>query len=295
MILGTGIPISILLNLEILSSEQRHEAPMNILTQDEIDTLANKNIQDHQVHGDLRCTRTVVLPDNIESNDCQLAAHGQNFVVGDMGNIQYWRGETEVFTSLKEEEEGTDGLMLKDNIIYASSIHNRNIIRFDTGFNNLPPFGEGILSVPRGMSIGTDGLLYICDTALEGVHRFTLDGVYEGTIPTDMHQPKRVVAKGSSIYVLTDEPYVKVYHTNGTFDRNIGEGRLENPTSLAVSNGYHLFVLDDNEIIEFNKMDNYCNSIEDIDAVKAITIDGEFPLLVVAGDGDGHDIVMFLE
>jgi sugar lactone lactonase YvrE len=115
------------------------------------------------------------------------------------------------------------------------------------------PQGQGKLRLPINITIDRDGTRYVADTGREQILCFDAAGVFQWAIgKKDEFKPTDVCVTADRLYITDlNHHAVKVYNkADRTFrfaiplDENAKEGKLFQPTNLALDNAGHLFVSD---------------------------------------------------
>lgn len=147
--------------------------------------------------------------------------------------------------------------------IYVSDSVQRNVMLFDIPGKRFVEIGvdePGQLKKPLGITISSQGELYVADITLQRVLVYDEDGHYLRAIgsPAQLHRPSDVAISpdGKRLYVVdtggidTEEHHVNIYDSqNGDLIRSIGtrgsaNGQFNLPLQAAVDSAGRLYVVD---------------------------------------------------
>lgn len=107
-------------------------------------------------------------------------------------------------------------------------------------------YGTFNLEAPRGVAIEGD-TVYVVDAVLNQVQVFSLDGTYLYAVggPEVLNGPRAVAVAANGLHVVDrGNREVKVFSLTGTLIGSYGEGKLESPSSIALSTDGRAYVAD---------------------------------------------------
>jgi DNA-binding beta-propeller fold protein YncE len=119
--------------------------------------------------------------------------------------------------------------------------------------------GPGQLSAPQALSIDAAGNIAVADYGNDRIARFTFQGQYLGSFPTEA-SPRGVAVTpdGSKFYVADSANHIRVYDSSGTELDDFGGtgsklGKLNAPAQIALDPSGNLWVADrgNNRVQEF--------------------------------------------
>lgn len=141
--------------------------------------------------------------------------------------------------------------------IYVSDTASARVFIFDMNEKNLTFIGEdsvGALLLPLGISIKSDGTVFICDALQRRVNVYTADGKFISTIgkPDILERPTGIAysEETNTLYVVDTKGHrIAKFSGNGDFLGYIGKrgtapGEFNFPTGIAVGTDRNIYVVD---------------------------------------------------
>jgi DNA-binding beta-propeller fold protein YncE len=117
--------------------------------------------------------------------------------------------------------------------------------------------GDDQMQTPVGVAIGPDGSVYVSDSNLSRVQKFTSDGAFilkwgsSGSAPGQFGNPAGIAVDASGNVYVVDYAYDRVqkFTSNGVFiatwgGLGVGPGEFSRPTSIAVDAVGNVYVTD---------------------------------------------------
>ena len=181
--------------------------------------------------------------------------------------------------------------MDSDNRLYIGNWNNDRIEVVKNDGTFVRQIGVGHLSQPRGVTVHNKHV-YVTESGNHRISVFSLDGQLirtigsQGSGPGQFSRPTAVAFapdEDGDMYVVDyNNSRVQVFSANGVYQRQFGQGHLQNPLDIIITADRHVIVADqsNNRVVIFNTMGQLIHSFQVGTRRYGLAIDHNGDLLV---------------
>ena len=177
-----------------------------------------------------------------------------------------------------------------DNRLYIGNQKNNRIEVVENDGTFVRQIGVGHLSQPWDVTVRNKHV-YVTEYGNHRISVFTLDGQLirtiglQGSGPGQFNRPSAVAFapdEEGDMYVVDYSNRVQVFSANGVYQRQFGEGHLQNPLDIIVTADRHVIVADQSNkrVVIFNTMGQLIHSFQVVSYPFGLAIDHNGDLLV---------------